>query len=72
MASFVAMAGAAAVVAVNGSTWFPGDGAPVATLSVAPDASMFPIGVWVPPVESFRTWIDRGINTVVGVPQDRD
>lgn len=32
----------------------------------------FPIGVWVPPVTDFAKWKDRGVNTVVEVPQGHD
>jgi len=50
----------------------PSTTVPVPSSSGGVLSSVFPIGVWVPPVGDFAKWRARGVNTVFGVPQGND
>lgn len=47
----------------SGETWY------VPVTPVVLHDNLFPIGVWDQPSFEFTTWKERGVNTVVGVPQ---
>lgn len=70
----IAATALAGLVVLNRPATFSGGGVEhAAQLRVLPPpAGRFPVGVYQQPITSFGMWAERGVNTLVGVPEGQD